>query len=93
MTTGVNTAAFAVASHSAADLFSFLTTATYSSEQGWGLTLRHENRVRGVQEQGPEVELSHNVTSVTLKTSVITEDNNFLVTCEELIGTTEYLTL
>jgi hypothetical protein len=35
MTTGVNTAAFAQAPHSAADLFSFLTTATYSSEHGW----------------------------------------------------------
>jgi hypothetical protein len=36
MTTGVNTAAFAQASPSAVDLlFSFLTTATYSSEQSW----------------------------------------------------------
>jgi len=36
MTTGVNTAAFAQASGSAADLlFSFLTTAAHSSEQSW----------------------------------------------------------
>lgn len=36
MTTGVNTAAFAQASHSAADLlFSFLATATYGNEQCW----------------------------------------------------------
>jgi hypothetical protein len=52
--------------------------------------------VGGVQEQGPEeymVELSYNFTFAMLKTSVITEENDVLVNCEELIGTTEYLTL
>jgi hypothetical protein len=100
MTTGVNTAAFAQASDSGTDVIFICNNCDTQQWTKLGLTLRQENGVRGVQEQVPEeyiFELGYNVTKgwfcVSLKTSVITEENDALVNCEELTGTTEYLTL